>query len=170
MDLPSLGSHMGLPLPEPSQNRCCLWNQNSAIIHGIKPLRRLTPPTHPFRGESLYIALSKYFSPLKGYSPVRGNGCDSRQKGARFQRKRCHEVTEGFQPTNNNLPSDFLLGHQGKSIPESYPGSGVATRQTIIYRPTSCSGTRVNPFPNPIPGVVSPRYCHRRTPSKKAAA
>ena len=42
---------------------------------------------------------------LKGYSPVRGNVCDSRQKGARFRRKRCHEVTEGFQPTNNNLPT-----------------------------------------------------------------
>ena len=35
---------------------------------------------------------------------------------------------------NNNLPSDFLLGHSDKPIPEPYPGSGVALRQTIIYR------------------------------------
>ena len=81
--------------------------------------------------------LPKYFSPLKGYSPVRGNVCDSRQKGARFRRKRCHEVTEGFQPLNNNLPPDFLLGHSDKPIPEPYPGSGVALRQTIIWRYTS---------------------------------
>ena len=37
-------------------------------------------------------------------------------------------LTEGFQPTNNNLPPDFLLGHPGKLIPEPYPGSGVALR------------------------------------------
>ena len=35
---------------------------------------------------------------------------------------------------NNNLPPDFLLGRPGKPIPEPYPGSGVAMRQTIIYR------------------------------------
>ena len=39
-----------------------------------------------------------------------------------------------FMQPNNNLPVCFLLGHPGKSIPESYPGSGVAMRQTIIYR------------------------------------
>ena len=33
-----------------------------------------------------------------------------------------------FMQPNNNLPVCFLLGHPGKSIPESYPGSGVATR------------------------------------------
>ena len=38
---------------------------------------------------------------------------------------------------NNNLPSDFLLGHSDKLISEPYPGSGVALRQTIIYRHTS---------------------------------
>ena len=106
MNLPSLGSHMGLPLPKSPQNRCCLWNQNSTIIHGIKPLRRLTPPPRPFRGGNFVYRVSyNRFSPLKGYSPVRGNVCDSRQKGARFRRKRCHEVTEGFQPINNLLPS-----------------------------------------------------------------
>ena len=46
-------------------------------------------------------------------------------------------MTEGFQPLNNNLPPDFLLGHPGKPIPEPYPGSGVAMRQTIIWRYTS---------------------------------
>ena len=40
----------------------------------------------------------------------------------------------GVSTANNNLPSDFLLGHPGKPIPEPYPGSGVALRQTIIYR------------------------------------
>ena len=115
MILPSLGSHMGLPLPKPPQNRCCLWNQNSAIIHGIEPLRRLTPPPRPFRGGNfVYRVCHNRFSPLKGYSPIRGNVCDSRQKGARFRRKRCHEVTEGFQSTNNNLPVCFLLGHSDK--------------------------------------------------------
>ena len=43
-------------------------------------------------------------------------------------------LTEGFQPLNNNLPPDSLLDHPGKLIPEPYPGSGVALRQTIIYR------------------------------------
>ena len=38
---------------------------------------------------------------------------------------------------NNNLPPDFLLGHPGKPIPEPYPGSGVALRQTIIWRYSS---------------------------------
>ena len=38
-----------------------------------------------------------------------------------------------MQP-NNNLPVCFLLGHPGKPIPEYFPGSGVAIRQTIIYR------------------------------------
>ena len=118
MNLPSLGSHMGLPLPEPSQNQCCLWNQNSTIIHGIKPLRRLTPPPHPFRGGNfVYRVFYNRFSPLKGEMSAL--------------------LTEGFQPLNNNLPPDSLLDHPGKLIPEPYPGSGVALRQTIIWRYTS---------------------------------
>ena len=40
----------------------------------------------------------------------------------------------GVSTANNNLPPDFLLGHSDKLIPEPYPGSGVALRQTIIYR------------------------------------
>ena len=39
-----------------------------------------------------------------------------------------------FMQPNNNLPVCFLLGHPGKPIPEYFPGSGVAMRQTIIYR------------------------------------
>ena len=42
-----------------------------------------------------------------------------------------------FVQPNNNLPVCFLLGRPGKPIPEPYLGSGVATRQTIIYRHTS---------------------------------
>ena len=116
-NLPSLGSHMGLPLPKPPQNRCCLWNQNSAIIHRIKPLRRLTPPPRPFRGGKYSSTLLYNVSPLKGYSPVRGNVCDSRQKGACFRRKRCHErdrgvlllpLVHGIIQLCLPLPSDFV--------------------------------------------------------------
>ena len=42
-----------------------------------------------------------------------------------------------FMRPNNNLTVCFLPGHPGKPIPESYPGSGVAMRQTIIWRYTS---------------------------------
>ena len=42
-----------------------------------------------------------------------------------------------FMQPNNNLPVCFLLGHPGKPIPEPYPGSGVAMRQTILWRYTS---------------------------------
>ena len=108
MDLPSLGSHMGLPLPEPSQNRCCLWNQNSTIIHGIKPLRRLTPPPRPFRG-------GQYFA-IIDFSPERGDVTN---------------VTEGFQPTNNNLPT-YKRTQQAAVLPpdEAFPK---ATRLTVAY-------------------------------------
>ena len=39
-----------------------------------------------------------------------------------------------FMRLNDNLTVCFLLGHSGKFNPEPYPGSGVAMRQTIIYR------------------------------------
>ena len=47
-------------------------------------------------------------------------------------RDRPYEII--FMRLNDNLTVCFLLGHPGKPLPESYPGSGVATRQTIIYR------------------------------------
>ena len=43
-------------------------------------------------------------------------------------------MTEGFQLLNDNLTVCFLLGHRVNPFPEPYPGSGVAMRQTIIYR------------------------------------
>ena len=51
-----------------------------------EPLRRLTPPPHPFRGGNfVYRVFYNRFSLLKGEMSAL--------------------LTEGFQPTNNNLPT-----------------------------------------------------------------
>ena len=42
-----------------------------------------------------------------------------------------------FMRLNDNLTVCSLLDHPGKPIPEPYPGSGVAMRQTIIWRYSS---------------------------------
>ena len=47
-------------------------------------------------------------------------------------RDRPYEII--FMRLNDNLTVCFLLGHSDKPIPEPYPGSGVATRQTTIYK------------------------------------
>ena len=46
-------------------------------------------------------------------------------------------MTEGFQPTNNNLPPDFLPGRPGKPIPDPILGVMSPCDQTIIWRYTS---------------------------------
>ena len=110
MNFPSLGSHMGLPLPEPSQNRCCLWNQNSTIIHGIKPLRRLTPPPHPFRGGKYFINFAiNSFSPERLF-PCQGKCLRQQTKGCPFpEEKMSALLTEGF----NRHTSGHGNPHQG---------------------------------------------------------